>query len=115
MQSAIGFQDEQIVILVSKNLNIFVKRYHIAMQLGNLFLNKLEGKEIIKINFANADEEIKLFADMLLMSEDKVREYYRKVKNIGFSESYTITVLSKMFIVSYNQMRRRLKYLGLYK
>lgn len=124
VSGAIKKEDNNINIYVNEEDTIERKRFTIAHELGHYFLHLScdLNKEFVDMHrrtgyntLLSKEREANQFAAAILMPENKVRELYESVNNLGVSERFIIEWLSEKFFVSKSAIKFRLKNLGLIK
>ncbi|MGG7058275.1 ImmA/IrrE family metallo-endopeptidase [Clostridium tertium] len=122
VSGAIKKEKNDINIYVNEDDTIERKRFTIAHELGHYFLHLQcnQNTEFVDMHRRTGyktelpkEKEANQFAAAILMPQEKVKELYNSIKNLGVSESFIIEWLSEKFFVSKPAMKFRLKNLGL--
>lgn len=113
--------DGNVKIYINKDDSINRNRFTIAHELGHYCLEHISNNGQ-RMTLARRDgyntnnyieKQANQFAAALLMNKDKVRKEYEEMKNLKVSSSTIINILSRMFGVSEQAMKFRLKNLEL--
>lgn len=115
---AIKSKDNKVAIIINSKKSIKMQRKTIAHELGHYFLHIDKSKEYTEFCGFSVDKDAKemeaeYFSDCLLMNGTSIREKYKEIRNIGFSEQTTVDLLAKLFSVRNIDIIRRLKQLNL--